>query len=294
MSMQLRLRLLIVRSLSFLFPDYFGAIGARAFLRPRRNSTQQRWSTAFEGSTLEAIDIDGVRVPVWRRGTGSPVLLVHGWERDHDALGGFVQPLLDAGHAVVAFDLPAHGAASGKEAPLPLMARAITAVAEFAGPLHGVVAHSVGGAMTVLAAQQFGLKAGKAVFIGAPSGARAYALAQGRRQGLSRRALARMEDRISTTLNEPLANYRVDLTLPELNLDVLLIHAKDDPVVPFADAKTNAEAENTVSFWLNEGGHNRPLGDAVVIRETVAFLSHPDTGSYFSLSSRPLRRVRFL
>nr|WP_163502632.1 alpha/beta fold hydrolase [Halomonas socia] len=272
MSMQRRLRLLIVRSLSSLFPGYFGAVAARAFMRPRRDIRHHRWASAFEGGSLALKDIDDIRVPVWRAGTGPPVLLVHGWEQDHDALGGFVQPLLDAGYSVVAFDLPAHGAATGEQAPLPLMARAITAVAESVGPLHGVVAHSVGGAMTVLAARHYGLQTGKAVLVGAPSGARAYALAQGRRQGLSRRALTRMEENISAALDEPLENYRVDLSLRELDLDVLLIHAKNDSVVPFADARANATAGNTASIWLDDGGHNRLLGDAAVIRKTVAFL----------------------
>ncbi|MCC5811806.1 MAG: alpha/beta fold hydrolase [Ectothiorhodospiraceae bacterium] len=270
--MQRRLRLLIVRSLSSLFPGYFGAVAARTFLRPRRTMRHHRWASPFEGSTLAMIDLDEVRVPVWRKGSGSPVLLIHGWEQDHDALDGFVQPLLDASYSVVAFDLPAHGAATGEEAPLPLMARAITAVAESVGPLHGVVAHSVGGAMTVLAARHFGLQTGKAVLIGAPSGARAYALAQGSRQGLSRRALARMEAKISAALDEPLEHYRVDLSLQALDLDLLLIHAKNDSVVPFADATANATAGNTASMWLDDGGHNRLLGDAAVIRKAVAFL----------------------
>lgn len=272
MSMQRRLRLLTVRGLSCLFPGYFGALGARAFMRPRSSSRHHRWAHAFAASTPVMVDIDEVRVPVWRLGAGSPVLLVHGWEQDHDALGGFVQPLLDAGYSVVAFDLPAHGAATGEQAPLPLMARAIAAVAESVGPLHGVVAHSVGGAMTVLAARDFGLQTSKAVLIGAPSGARAYALAQGHRQGLSRRALARMEARISAALDEPLAHYRVDLSLQELKLNTLLIHARNDSVVPFTDARANATAGNTASLWREDGGHNRLLGDAAVIREAVAFL----------------------
>ena len=47
------------------------------------------------------------------------------------------QALVDAGFRVVLFDAPAHGASMGRQASLPQFSRALRAVGEAMGPVHG-------------------------------------------------------------------------------------------------------------------------------------------------------------
>jgi pimeloyl-ACP methyl ester carboxylesterase len=265
----------VVGSLSTVLPGYFGSLGARAFLRPRPNTSARHWEAAFEGFQHRDICVDGHRVPFWINGCGPLVLLVHGWERDHFAMGGFVAPLLDAGYTVAALDLPGHGAAEGDSAPLPLLAKAIAAVAEALGPPCAVVAHSIGAAMTVLAMEAHGLQPDSAVLICAPRTAKDYALAQARRQGLGRRALQQMVLQINEALGEPLERYRVDRALSSLAMPILLVHAEDDAIVPLADAQENLQASSARSFWLPCGGHNRILGDSHMIGVVLEWINCP-------------------
>src|SRR5687768_6959785 len=74
----------------------------------------------------------------WGNPAAPPVLLVHGWSGHAAQMSSFVAPLLAAGLAPVALDLPAHGRSSGREATLVDFADAILAVGRTVGPLAGV------------------------------------------------------------------------------------------------------------------------------------------------------------
>ncbi|WP_168203158.1 alpha/beta fold hydrolase [Marinobacter fonticola] len=265
----------IVGSLSAVMPAYFGSIGAKVFLTPRRNTSTQHWKTAYDKATRREVEVEGHRVPFWIQGCGPLVLLVHGWERDHFAMGGFVRPLLDGGYTVAAVDLPAHGEADGARAPLPLLAKAITEVVSTLDQPCNIIAHSIGGAMTVLAMEAHGLKPDRVVLISTPRSAEDYAIAQGKHQGLGRRALLNMVEQISRGLGEPLERFRVDNALLTLKAPVLLIHAEDDAIVSLQDAIENAKAGTTQTFWIPTGGHNRILGNETVIENAVQWLVSP-------------------
>lgn len=269
------IRMAMVGALSTVFPSYFGTLGAQAFLRPRTNNSTRHWESEFDGFKRRDICVEGHRVPFWIKGTGPLVLLVHGWERDHFAMGGFVGPLLNAGYTVAALDLPAHGEGSGDSAPLPLLAKSI---AEVAGGLNrpcAIVAHSIGAAMTALAMEAYGLKPDCVALISAPRTAKDYAMAQARRQGLSSHAVRQMTKLITETLGEPLERYRVDRALVSLDMPILLVHAKDDAIVPLTDAMENLQSSSARSLWLPSGGHNRILGDRHMIDAVLEWINWP-------------------
>ncbi|WP_394240329.1 alpha/beta fold hydrolase [Halopseudomonas laoshanensis] len=289
------MRFKLIQGLSWVFPEYFGAIGTRLFLQPQRAAPVTRWQDAFADFDKSVIEVQGLRIPFWHKGSGPQILLVHGWENDHFALGGFVQPLLDQGYSVAALDLPAHGEADGKDAPLPLMAQAIAAVGQALPALHAVIAHSVGGATSVLAMEEYALKASRLVLIGAPQAASKQAIGQALASGLSSRAIKRMERQLQHRLAAPLEHFQVDRGLGRIDCQVLLVHAHDDRVVPIRAAQKNAAARASQTLWLDQGGHNRPLGDPLVIGSVIDFLKisrrknrHPSGLRYHPRFAQPV------
>lgn len=55
------------------------------------------------------MQVGGAPVTTYAWGEGPAVLLVHGWSSHTGCMAGFVDPLLERGFRVVAFDAPAHG-----------------------------------------------------------------------------------------------------------------------------------------------------------------------------------------
>ncbi len=104
-------------------------------------------------------------VVAWRWGHGPTVLLVHGWEGRGSQLGALVEPLCAMGLSVVAFDAPGHGDSPGSRLLLPDFADVIAAVAHAVGPVHATIAHSFGGAATLLARQRGAVDLGRLVLI---------------------------------------------------------------------------------------------------------------------------------
>ena len=105
------------------------------------------------GTTRELTGDHGlVRARSW--GTGPAVCFVHGWGGSGDQVHGFVEPLLRRGMRVVTFDAPGHGATpvgdTGHTNAVET-ARALRTVAAEHGPLHAVLAHSLGAAATIIA-----------------------------------------------------------------------------------------------------------------------------------------------
>src|SRR5882724_9402402 len=94
---------------------------------------------------------DGPELAVWDWGDGRTVLLVHGWNGNGAQLSGFVAPLLRAGYYVAAPDLPAHGDSAGTRTNVRAMADALLRLGRRVGPVHAVIAHSLGAAASVIA-----------------------------------------------------------------------------------------------------------------------------------------------
>jgi pimeloyl-ACP methyl ester carboxylesterase len=139
---------------------------AHAFLTPRPPT--QRQILELEGSeSLHVATPEGEVALQWA-GTGPAVLLLHGWEGQASDLAAFASPLLEAGFRVLALDLPAHGESAGRQTSIPQSARALRAVGEAIGPLHAVIAHSIGAAVLVEALHA-GTAAQRVALISAPA-----------------------------------------------------------------------------------------------------------------------------
>ena len=84
-----------------------------AMTTPRRRRPPQL------AEPLRDIDMRPVATPfgqvaAWRIGHGPASLLVHGWEDDNSLWSEQIRALQQCGHAVLVFDLPAHGFSEGE------------------------------------------------------------------------------------------------------------------------------------------------------------------------------------
>ena len=238
---------------------------------PTSRQREAEWLAATEPLT---VPFAGRRLHGFTAGAGPAVLLVHGWG-DHAArLGAFISPLVDSGHRVIGVDLPAHGASPGRQTNIFEGARAITAAATHVGGVDAIVAHSLGGAETIVALER-GLRVRAVALVASAVRltnaiepfARMFALPPGAVTGLQRE----IERRFGQGVWEELA---ADRAARSLDAPALVVHDRDDPQVPFADGERLAAAWPTATLHVTDGlKHHRVLRDPGVVTAVTDFLT---------------------
>lgn len=260
-------------------PETAASMASRLFFksppRPRRSGAAlAEWARP----TVE-LGFERQRLGVWAWGRGPTVLLVHGWGGLARQLRAFVAPLLDAGYRVVAFDAPGHGASSGEELSLPIFADAIARVAEMFGPVHAIVAHSFGGAATSLALAR-GVRAERAVLIGAPADAGQWFTHFSRLLALAPSTRERARSRIERRVGAPFAAFTAEALGPQIAIPVLVVHDREDREVAFADGERTARSLRDATMIATSGlGHRRVLRDATVVERVRTFLGEAPVGA---------------
>jgi pimeloyl-ACP methyl ester carboxylesterase len=246
---------------------------ARAFLTPR--APQQLQALALVGGETLRIATPEGEVALQRAGTGPLVLLLHGWEGQASDLAAFAPPLIEAGYTVLAIDLPAHGASGGPQSSIPQAARALRAVGEALGPLHAVIAHSVGSAV-LAEALHAGLTAQRAVLVSAPAHYERYARGFAAAAGLDAEGTDAMLVLLRGAIGIDVRDVSLPRRAPHLRQPALFIHSADDRVVAIEDSLTSAAAWPGARHLRVEGlGHRRILADPAVVAAAIEFVTTP-------------------
>jgi pimeloyl-ACP methyl ester carboxylesterase len=214
------------------------------------------------------------------------VLLVHGWTGEAAFMSAFAQPLHKRGFRTVLFDLPAHGRSAGEHTNLIACAHAVREVAEALGPIHYVVAHSLGCHAALLAGG------------GGPPMPRAYPFLDyalvavpnrfcevtdrfSEELGLSPPARRAYERHLERIAKRKIAEFTGARLLAETGRPALLLHSRDDADVPFRNAEEiAAHCPSAALQAFDDLGHRKILYAPPVVRAAVAYLMrHRETAS---------------
>ena len=206
---------------------------SRLFLRVPRVPRPRGEAAAFLASgDAFTVPFEGRKLAAWSWGSGPAVVLVHGWGGRGAQMRAFVPPLVAAGYRAVVFDAPGHGSSGGRTTSLPALGRAVAAVVRVT-EARGAVAHSMGGASTLLALSR-GLSLERAVVVAAPSNAEriwsGYAAALGLTDTIGAEARRRLEARVG----ESLAGLNAARFGPRVGIPVLVLHDRDDAEIPWS------------------------------------------------------------
>lgn len=219
----------------------------------------------------------GVAMYSW--GRGPTVLMVHDWGTDSTHMGKMIGPLVDAGFRVVSFDAPAHGQSEGRHTDMVEFAAAIDLVAKQAGPIHTIIAHSFGAAMTLFARRDWGVEAERQIFIGTFDHCKWFTEVFSQLMGITDEVME-----IARQIVVERHNGRLDwdrLSIVELfrraREPTLLIHDRDDIEIPFKHTVALNEVAFRSELLITAGlGHHRILSSLDVIERVVNFVSKAD------------------
>jgi len=198
--------------------------------------------------------------------------MMHGWEGRATQFGKFIAPLVAAGRQVIALDAPAHGESPGEQATLMEFAMALQEAAVEIRDLESIVGHSMGAAASAIALAQ-GLPAQRAVLIASASSIEDTLLMYADAYGLPHRAARRFVELIGQANGIAAGDLDISHRVRDLKIPALIVHDRDDTMVPFADAEAIAREWPGAQLVTTTGlGHWRVLSDARVTQQVAEFL----------------------
>lgn len=266
---------------SYVAPALVAPFFRRMMLNPRRHVRPPPVLRLAEAD--ERIDLGGGLV-AWRWGEGPRVLLVHGFEGNRAQFGAIIEALVARGFSAVALDVPAHGESAGDELTAVEFIAAIERTLEQLGPVHAVVGHSMGGAMSLFSIAHKG-GARRVALVSAPSSLKRELQRFAGAVGLSKRGTLAFIASIETHVGRPAADFDVRHIAGRVNLPLLLIHDQTDRQVPVAEAARAAHALPGAAFMVTRGlGHNRLLADPAVVTAIADFVGDYETTGNASIS----------
>lgn len=258
--------------LSAVSPSLTARLAENLFLSPRRHARPAHERQGMKRARPFAIQTEEGEIRAWEWGTAGPrVLLVHGWEGRGTQLVSLVPPLVERGFRVVAFDMPGHGDSPAPVSSFFHFARTIARFIDTLGPLHAIIAHSMGGASAAWALRTApGPK--RLVMIAPPADIRDFTGGASAMLGLSEAAVRELEVRLGRRFGVPLTEVHAGLVAPHMTTPLLVVHDENDREVPIASGELVAGAWPGAELVRTRGlGHRRILRDAGVIERVVAF-----------------------
>jgi pimeloyl-ACP methyl ester carboxylesterase len=232
------------------------------------------------------------RLTGWSWGEGPTVLLVHGWSGRAADLSTIAEALVARGFRAVAYDLPAHGMSPGKRSSLGEWMHVLPALASEVGPVHAVVAHSLGAAGATLALEA-GMEARGAVLIAPPLGPEHFIARVQRFIGLPSSRRKGMERELERLVGGPLHFFNSARAAATLSARSLIIHDPADDEVPFEHGEAIARAWRGSELVTVEGlGHYRLLRAPHVVERVVSFVAALDAPMPLPPRSSPRGRSR--
>lgn len=272
-------------------PEMAAQLAEHLFLTPKRVRRPDWERELLAGADELRVRWGRHRLRAWSWGSSGPtVLLVHGWEGRGSQLGAFVTPLVAAGYRVVCFDAPGHGEARRARISIPEIADIIRLVARKVGGVYAIVAHSMGGACTALAAT-YASRAGEQlasryVMVAPPSNPETYTQKFASALAIERPILDRMRANMEHRLRFSFGDVDGPAIVTARTEPALFVHDTSDREIDHAEGKSLADAWPGARLMTTSGlGHRRILRSPDVIEETVRFLEEgrvrprPEAGS---------------
>lgn len=245
----------------------------RLLFSPSRAVRDESVKVVLRAAKMDHFLVAGVSICRYRWGDGNRrVLLVHGWSGDATQMTEFVEPLCAQGCEVVAVDLPAHGASSGKLSSVAHFQEVIFQLHQELGPFHGVIAHSLGTAALTYALSR-GMTCERAVFLGPVC---SYDMVWANSQkilNVSPRLIGLTRTHTENWLNIKFNEIDPIKLAPALSTTLLVIHDRGDRECPIKYSESLVRAWPGAQLLTTEKlGHTRLLRDPEVTRQTANFI----------------------
>lgn len=252
-------------------PSLGARVAAWMFYRPRKLPLRAGQRAMLAQARRVTLSLRGDDFAAYCWGEGPTVLLLHGWSGHAGQMTDFVAPLTRAGYRVVAMDAPGHGASARGRSSVMHFAHALEAAADVFGPVHAVVAHSLGAAATVQAMRR-GMAPGRVVFLAPQADVSVYWRHFAAALGMPENVAAVMRTRSERWLKTRYDDLHPAVHAPSMRTPLLVLHGLSDRMTPFSEGETLARLWPGAVLEAIPGGHVSILRDWRALLACLDFL----------------------
>ena len=265
--------------LSILSKKKAAAAAFELFTTPQFRNRKELTEIFTRADETISFEFDSFRISgySWNPASSRKALILHGFESSAVNFGQYVEPLVEKGFAVYAFDAPAHGRSSGKTVNAMVYRKFIHALNEKFGPFRYFICHSFGGLALSLALEEMEHDENFRVVFIAPATETTRAVEQlFQLFRLKPSIRAAFDDHIMEKGGHNTEWFSVNRAADHIRAKVLWVHDKDDDMTPLADVQPVIRKNlPNFEFHITSGlGHRRIYRDKNVIERVVGFLSH--------------------
>jgi len=269
---------LYLRTAFLLSPQAGAERAIRLFSTPFNSKVRERESAVLAQAETEVTTYDQlpIRLYHWGRERGRPVaLLVHGWEGNGGSMGAFVEPLLERGYQVLAFDGPAHGRSGGSTTDLFHFAGLVNQLLD-RYDIRAAITHSFGSAAATYAlSRRPDREIDKMVMITTPDRLEHVLQDFGRLMRLPEDRVTIMIRSLEVRHQIPVEQMQVSKLANQARVrQFLLLHSEDDRVLPYENTlRVHHAVERAQLHPVRGKGHYRILWDGEVVERVGRFFS---------------------
>lgn len=256
-----------------IFPRALGKLMVRLWFTTTRYKIPRVEKSVAAQAEKDLVDVDGLAIRTWSWGKGPVILFLHGWSGRGTQIASFVQPLVDAGFKVLAFDGPAHGQTPGKTTTIYEYSKVLNALMNDIGPLHGVITHSFG-AMVFAYTYTSNTPVERIVFISPPSTVEQIIKNFQRLLHIPEQPTYYFKKTLKQTFGDNIfKKLSTKNNVKKFSTPGLIIHDEEDLDLNWEESQHLSEAWKQSSFIKTQGlGHIKILYDKEVIQQVTKFM----------------------
>lgn len=245
-------------------PSHAKRTASKLLLTPQRN---QRDGSEPAGLVQQAVHTSEGAVMSYRLGQGPLWLLMHGWSGSASQFYPLMSHIAAQGFTAIAYDHPAHGQSAGNTGHLPRFVRTFdelaTRLASEVGPLHGVIAHSMGGAVA-LSSRKPGIDTLPLLLISPVLDYVPQLYGMVARSGYSISLFDAVVKEIEQEYQHPLSTVDPLGRLASRSGAAMIVHDEEDRFAPHDDSLRASQDGHTRLVSTRGLGHGRILASAPV------------------------------
>lgn len=211
----------------------------------------------------------------WNHPSQKKLLILHGFESSVINFENYVEPLIEKGYEVLAFDAPAHGRSSGKTITVIAYKNLVHHIWNNYGPVDSFITHSFGGLTLCLALEEIPHSGSTKIVLVAPAAETKTAIDNFfKLLRLNDDVRKEFDQLIKEQGGQPPEWYSVSRTAPKIKGQVLFLQDEDDRMTPLSDVKPIMDKNySNFHFVISEGlGHRKIYRDERSLKRIMEFL----------------------